>query len=85
MPDVSNRGFQARIPGAVAFGTPELWGGAPNIAAPGGGSVPEPEVPGITHRRRFTADYKGGIVEEADACREEGAIGALLRGHHSGR
>jgi transposase-like protein len=30
-------------------------------------------------RRRFTAEYKARIVREADACREAGAIGALLR------
>ena len=41
--------------------------------------VPEPEVPAVPRRRRFTADYKAGIVREADACRKDGAIGALLR------
>ncbi|HEX5009998.1 MAG TPA: transposase, partial [Planctomycetota bacterium] len=30
-------------------------------------------------RRRFTAEYKAAIVAEAERCREEGAIGALLR------
>lgn len=82
-----------RIPkedtGVVSFGAPERSGGersesdrsggAPNAAAVRTGSVPEPEVPAVPQRRRFTADYKAGIVQEADACREEGAIGALLR------
>jgi transposase len=31
------------------------------------------------HRRRFTAEYKRKILQEADACTESGQIGALLR------
>jgi transposase-like protein len=30
-------------------------------------------------RRRFTAEYKRAILAEADACKEFGALGALLR------
>ena len=30
-------------------------------------------------RRRFTAEYKRKVVQEADACTEAGQIGALLR------
>jgi transposase-like protein len=30
-------------------------------------------------RRRFTAEYKRRMVQEADACTESGSIGALLR------
>jgi transposase len=30
-------------------------------------------------RRRFTAEYKRRILEEADRCAERGALGALLR------
>jgi transposase len=30
-------------------------------------------------RRRFTAEYKRKILQEADACTESGQIGALLR------
>jgi transposase len=30
-------------------------------------------------RRRFTAEYKRRMVQEADACTEPGSIGALLR------
>jgi transposase len=48
-------------------------GGA--VAAP----VPDPEVPASAKRRRFTAEYKRSILELAEACRDEGAIGALLR------
>ncbi len=39
----------------------------------------DPEVPAKAQRRRFTAEYKLRIVEEADACQEAGAVGALLR------
>ena len=30
-------------------------------------------------RRRFTAEYKRKVLQEADACAESGQIGALLR------
>lgn len=32
-------------------------------------------------RRRFTAEFKLKVLREADACREPGEIGALLRRH----
>lgn len=41
--------------------------------------VPEVEVVAKPTRRRFTAEYKRKILREADACREPGSIGALLR------
>jgi len=40
---------------------------------------PEPEVPERARRRRYTAEYKLGVLGEADACAEPGQIGALLR------
>lgn len=40
---------------------------------------PNPEVPEKAIRRRFTAAYKLQIVEEADRCKEAGALGELLR------
>ena len=42
-------------------------------------SDPDPEVPAKARRRRFTAKYKLGILEEAERCTEPGEIGALLR------
>ena len=39
----------------------------------------DPEVPEKAQRRRFTAEYKLGILEAADACRDSGEVGALLR------
>lgn len=41
--------------------------------------MPDPEVPERPTRRRFTAEYKLRIVEEANALTEPGTIGALLR------
>ena len=40
---------------------------------------PEPEVLERATRRQFSAEYKLGILRQADACTEPGAIGALLR------
>ena len=44
-----------------------------------------PEVPEKPNRRRFTAKYKLGILEQADQCGDSGEIGLLLRreGLHS--
>lgn len=39
----------------------------------------ETEVVAKAKRRSFTAKYKRKIVREADACKEPGEVGALLR------
>jgi transposase-like protein len=39
----------------------------------------DPEVKAKPERRKFSAEYKRRILEEADACMEPGQIGALLR------
>ena len=50
------------------------------LRGPGGiTAVPDPEVPEKATRRSFTAEYKRRILREADACKEQGQIGALLR------
>ena len=36
-------------------------------------------MPEKARRRRFTAEYKLRILEQADACKEPGEIGQLLR------
>jgi transposase-like protein len=41
--------------------------------------VPDPEVPARPTRRRFSAQYKAQIVDEAGRCTPPGQIGALLR------
>lgn len=40
---------------------------------------PNPEVPEKAVRRRFSAEYKLNILRQAEACRETGDVGALLR------
>jgi len=41
--------------------------------------VPDSEVPEKAVRRRFTAEYKRRILKEAEACKDQGRLGALLR------
>lgn len=41
--------------------------------------VPDPELAARPRRRRFTAQYKLEILKKADACKEDGEVGALLR------
>jgi hypothetical protein len=40
---------------------------------------PDPEVAEKKRRRKFTAQYKLKILEQADSCTEPGQLGALLR------
>jgi len=42
-------------------------------------NVPDPEVIPVASRRQYTAQYKLGILEEADICTKSGELGALLR------
>ena len=42
-------------------------------------ALPDPETPEKPYRRRFSADYKLRILEEADACEAPGEVGRLLR------
>jgi transposase-like protein len=48
-------------------------------AVPIGLPHPDPEVVARPRRRAFTAEYKRRILNEADAARFSGTIGALLR------
>jgi transposase-like protein len=41
--------------------------------------TPDTEVPAKARRRRFTAEYKQKILQEAERSRKAGEIGALLR------
>lgn len=41
--------------------------------------VPDPELVEQAKRRRFTAEYKLRILQEADACTRPGEVGELLR------
>src|SRR5258705_13042065 len=51
----------------------ESDGGEPRSA------VPDPELVERAKRRRFTAEYKLQILQQAEACTRPGEIGALLR------
>jgi len=42
-------------------------------------STPDPEVAERAARRRFTAEYKLGVLRQADTCAGTGELGALLR------
>ena len=58
---------------------PDRSGGAANSAAAAPAPIHDPEVQERPKRRQFTAEYKRSIVAQAEACRDDGAIGALLR------
>lgn len=45
----------------------------------GARTVEEVEVVAKAERRRFTAEYKQRVLQEADRCKQAGEIGALLR------
>ena len=47
--------------------------------AAGPDPAPNPELRERARRRRFTAEYKLRIVQEAAACTQPGEVGALLR------
>lgn len=52
---------------------------AASSISPGMNPTSDPEVLEKPVRRKFTADYKLKIVQEADSCTAHGQIGALLR------
>ena len=62
---------------AATLDTAGAVGGHGNVS--GAAKIPDPETPSLPKRRRFSADYKARIVEEAEAGAEAGDIGALLR------
>jgi transposase len=48
-------------------------------ARPSREGVPDPELVERAKRRRFSAEYKLRILQQAEACSQPGEIGALLR------
>ena len=76
-----------RMPAAGEMGVvvgPEAEGARRATAAFGPATTsratdPDPEVPAKVQRRRFTAEYRRRIVQQADACKKPGELGALLR------
>jgi transposase len=76
------------LPGLVGADRREGEPSEPTAAPAEGGAVPvrgpgparlDPEVLAKAARRHFNAEYKQRILREVDRCRDEGAIGALLR------
>ena len=68
-----------RMEGQLTVGAAEAQGARRASEAFGARSGVDPEVPAKARRRRFTAEYKRGVLREADAARDAGEIGALLR------
>jgi transposase-like protein len=58
---------------------PSRSGGAADSGGAAPAPIPDPEVPAKPKRRQFTAEYKRSLLGETEACRDEGAIGAVLR------
>jgi len=58
---------------------PDRSGGAAGSGGTAPALIPDPEVPAKPRRRQFTAEYKRSILDEVEACRDEGGIGAVLR------
>lgn len=74
-PESPPRGGERSEPergGAAAGGTPPALVREPGL-------LPDPEALEKPVRRRFTAQYKLGIVQEAEVCTRPGEVGALLR------
>ena len=65
----------------VTEGARRATGVTPSAARPEVPRIvsPDPEVPEKKPRRKYTAQYKLRILQEADACTEPGQRGALLR------
>ncbi len=64
---------------APAMGAEERSDEAPIAGAHTLSARPDPEVVAKPKRRRFTAEYRLRILEEADRCAEAGEVGQLLR------
>ena len=77
--DPQQSGFAAseRRPGERS--EPGRSGGAVKPGAAVAGTTPDPEVVAKATRRKFTAEYKLSVLEQADQASGSGEIGALLR------
>lgn len=64
---------------APTLGAEERSDEAPSVGASAPVERPDPEVLAKPKRRRFTAQYRLRILEEADGCTEPGQVGRLLR------
>ena len=62
-----------------ALGVEERSDEAPRAGGAVAPRAPDPEVVAKPTRRRFSAEYRLRILEEADRCTQPGEIGRLLR------
>jgi len=52
---------------------------ATGVSADNGVEAHDSEVPAKARRRQFSPEYRLRILKEADACKDPGQLGALLR------
>ena len=64
---------------APALGVEERRDEAPGAGASHARPTPDPEVVAKPKRRKFTAQYRLRILEEAEGCTQPGEVGRLLR------
>ena len=64
---------------APALGVEERRDEAPRAGASHARPTPDPEVVAKPKRRKFTAQYRLRILEEAESCTQPGEVGRLLR------
>ena len=70
---------QQAVGAGEAQGARRATGGFPARGDTEQGRTADPEVPAKATRRQFSGEYKRRILREAEAARDAGAIGALLR------
>ena len=75
----SNDSMMLRGADAPALGVEERSDEAPRAGGAVAPRAPDPEVVAKPTRRRFSAEYRLRILEEADRCIQPGEIGRLLR------
>ena len=75
----SNDSMMLRGADAPALGVEERSDEAPRAGGAVAPRAPDPEVVAKPTRRRFSAEYRLRILEEADRCTQPGEIGRLLR------
>ena len=68
-----------QVMGAPALGVEERRDEAPRAGASHARPTPDPEVVAKPKRRKFTAQYRLRILEEAESCTQPGEVGRLLR------
>jgi transposase-like protein len=70
---------QQAVSAGESQGARRATGGFPALGNSERKRAVDPQVPAKAARRRFSGEYKQRIVREADAARDAGEIGALLR------